>query len=282
MIDPEHPRLSVRRQCELIGLCRSSWYYEPARETPANLALMRRIDEVYLRRPFFGSRRLADELGVNRKRVQRLMRLMGLEAIYPKPRTTRRRGDHKIYPYLLRNVEITRPDQVWSTDITYIPLRGGFVYLVAILDWFSRYVIAWRLSNTLEGSFCLEALDEALATGRPEIFNSDQGSQFTSAAFTGRLEDSGVRISMDGRGRAMDNVFVERLWRTVKYEEVYLKDYASPWAAEGQLTAYWEFYNWQRCHSSLDNRTPAEVYFAGRPSKRQPRRRRGALVSSVN
>lgn len=282
MIDPEHPRLSVRRQCELIGLCRSSWYYEPARETAANLALMRRIDAVYLRRPFFGSRRLADELGVNRKRVQRLMRLMGLEAIYPKPRTTQRGADHKIYPYLLRNVEVTRPDQVWSSDITYIPLRGGFLYLMAIIDWFSRYVIAWRLSNTLEGSFCLEALDEALATGRPEIFNSDQGSQFTALAFTGRLEASGVRISMDGRGRAMDNVFIERLWRTVKYEEVYLKDYPSPWAAEHGLRAYWEFYNWQRRHSSLDDRTPADVYFAGRSHTRQRRRRRAVLASSVS
>ena len=203
MIDSEECRLSVRRQCELIGLCRSSWYYEPARETPGNLELMRRIDKVYLRRPYFGSRRLADELGVNRKRMQRLMRLMGLEAIYPKPRTTRRDTEHKIYPYLLRNLEITRPDQVWSTDITYIPLRSGFLYLAAIMDWFSRYVIAWRLSNTLEGRFCLEALDEALATGRPEIFNSDQGSQFTALAFTERLEQAGVQISMDGRGRAV-------------------------------------------------------------------------------
>jgi len=282
LIAPEHPRLSVRRQCELIGLCRSSWYYEPPRETPANLELMRRIDEVYLRWPFFGSRRLADELGVNRKRMQRLMRLMGLEAIYPKPRTTQRHVDHKIYPYLLRNLEITRPDQVWSTDITYIPLRSGFLYLVAIMDWFSRYVIAWRLSNTLEGSFCLEALDEALATGRPEIFNSDQGAQFTALAFTERLEEAGVQISMDGRGRALDNVFVERLWRTVKYEEVYVNDYPSPWAAEGGLTAYWEFYNWQRRHSSLASRTPAEVYFAGRCSNRQPRRRGVLLASRVS
>jgi putative transposase len=269
----------VRRQCELIGLCRSSWYYEPARESPANLELMREIDKLYLKRPFFESRRLADELGMNRKRVQRLMRLMGLEAVYPKPRTTRRAPDHKVYPYLLRNLAITRPDQVWSTDITYIPLRGGFLYLTAIMDWFSRYVIAWRLSNTLEGSFCIEALDEALATGRPEIFNSDQGSQFTALAFTRRLEDAGVQISMDGRGRAMDNVFVERLWRTVKYEEVYTHEYTDPWMAEGRLTWYWEFYNWERRHSSLAKRTPADVYFAGRRGKRSAQRAARAAVA---
>jgi putative transposase len=200
-------------------------YYQSQGETQANLALMRQIDQQYLETPFYGSRKLADVLGVNRKRVQRLMRLMGLEAIYPKRRTTWPGAGHKIYPYLLRNVEILRPDQVWSTDITYIPLHHGFLYLVAVLDWFSRYVLAWRLSNTLDGRFCLEALDEALGRGKPEIFNSDQGAQFTAAAFTGRLESAGVAISMDGRGRALDNVFVERLWRSVKYEEVYLKDY---------------------------------------------------------
>jgi putative transposase len=203
--------LSIAQQCELLGLPRSTWYYEPVGETAENLALMRRIDEVYLRWPFYGSRKIAEELGVNRKRVQRLMRQMGLQAIYPKRRTTWPGAGHKIYPYLLRDIEVTRPDQVWATDITYVPMRHGFLYLVAIMDWYSRYVLSWRLSNTLEGTFCVEALEEALRRARPEIFNSDQGSQFTAAAFTGRLEACGVAISMDGRGRAIDNVFVERL-----------------------------------------------------------------------
>jgi len=252
--------LSVARQCELVGLPRSTWYYEPIGETAENLALMRQIDELYLEFPYYGSRKMAVELGVNRKRVQRLMRLMGLEAIYPGRRTTRPATGHKIYPYLLRNVEIVRPDQVWSTDITYIPLRQGFLYLVAIMDWFSRYVLSWRLSNTLDGGFCLEALEEALAAGQPEIFNSDQGSQFTATTFTGRLEAAGVAISMDGRGRWLDNVFVERLWRSVKYEEVYLKDYATGWEAEASLEDYFTRYCYRRRHQALDYRTPAEVY----------------------
>jgi len=221
---------------------------------------MRTIDEQYLQTPFYGSRKLAVMLGVNRKRVQRLMRLMGIEAIYPKRRTTWPGAGHKIYPYLLRNIAIVRPDQVWATDITYIPLRRGFLYLVAILDWFSRYVISWRLSNTLDMGFCLEALNEALAHTQPEIFNSDQGSQFTASAFTSRLESQGVSISMDGRGRALDNVFVERLWRSVKYEEVYLKDYQSAWEAEDSLAAYLNFYCHRRIHQALGYRTPAEVY----------------------
>jgi len=221
---------------------------------------MKRIDQQYMETPFYGSRKMAFELGTNRKRVQRLMRVMGLEAIYPKRATTRPAAGHKIYPYLLRNLAITRPDQVWSSDITYIPLRHGFLYLTAVMDWYSRYVLAWRLSNTLEGSFCLEALDEALTTKRPEIFNSDQGSQFTAAAFTGRLEKCGVAISMDGRGRALDNVFIERLWRSVKYEEVYLRDYADGWQAETSLSAYFDFYCHRRVHQGLAYRTPAEVY----------------------
>ncbi len=221
----------------MLGLARSTRYYVPQGETAEDLALMRAIDEQYLRTPFYGSRKLARQLGVNRKRVQRLMQRMGLEAIYARRRTTRPATGHKIYPYLLRNVAITRPDQVWSSDITYVPLRHGFLYLVAVMDWYSRYVLAWRLSNTLEGTFCLEALDEALARRRPEIFNSDQGSQFTAQAFTARLESCGVRISMDGRGRALDNVFVERLWRSVKYEEVYLHDYGDGWEAEAGLRA---------------------------------------------
>jgi putative transposase len=254
--------LSIARQCELVGLPRSTRYYEPVGETAENLALMRQIDEVYLAWPFYGSRKIAEELGVNRKRVQRLMRRMGLQAIYPKRRTTWPGRGHKIYPYLLRDIEITRPNQAWATDITYVPMRHGFLYLVAIMDWYSRYVLSWRLSNTLDGTFCVEALEEALGRARPEIFNSDQGSQFTAAAFTGRLEASGVAISMDGRGRAIDNVFVERLWRSVKHEEVYLKDYRSAWEAEDSLADYFHFYCHRRIHQALGYRTPAEVYAA--------------------
>ena len=268
MIEPTHDALSLRRQCELLGLARGSWYYEPAGETKQNLKLMRRIDELYLQRPYFGSRRVGDELKVNRKRVQRLMRLMGLEAIYPKPRTTLRNADHKIYPYLLRNLEIVRPNQVWSTDITYIPMQSGFLYLTAVLDWYSRYVLAWRLSNSLDSTFCIEALEEALAGGQPEIFNTDQGVQFTSVAFTSCLASRGVAISMDGRGRALDNVFIERLWRTVKYEEVYLKDYEDAWQAETSLREYFEFYCHGRRHQALEKRTPAEVYGACRKKSR--------------
>jgi putative transposase len=259
-IELEHPELSIVRQCTLLGLSRSTRYYRPVGESAENLALMRRIDELYLRFPFYGSRKFSELLGVNRKRVQRLMRRMGIEAIYPKRRTTWPAAGHQIYPYLLRNVAILRPDQVWSSDITYIPLRHGFLYLVAVMDWYSRYVISWRLSNTLAGSFCLEALDAALLHSTPEIFNSDQGSQFTATAFTSRLESCGVAISMDGRGRAIDNVFIERLWRSVKYEEVYLKDYADGWQAEASLAAYFHFYNHERIHQALDYRTPAAVY----------------------
>jgi len=250
----------VSRQCELLGLPRSTRYYVPCGESTENLALMRRLDEQYLVTPFYGSRKFARVLLVNRKRVQRLMRLLGIEAIYPKRSTTRPAAGHKIYPYLLRNLAITRPDQVWASDITYIPLRHGFLYLVAIMDWYSRYVLAWRLSNTLDGAFCREALDEALSQRQPEIFNSDQGAQFTAAAFTSRLEQRGVAISMDGRGRALDNVFIERLWRTVKYEEVYLRDYADGWEAERALADYFRFYCHVRLHQALRYRTPAELY----------------------
>jgi putative transposase len=243
-----------------VGLPRSTWYYRPAGESAENLALMRSIDEQYLRTPFYGSRKLAAVLGANRKRVQRLMRLMGIEAIYPKRRTTWPAAGHKIYPYLLRGVAVTRPNQVWSSDITYVPLRQGFLYLVAVMDWYSRCVLAWRLSNTLTGSFCVEALEEALSLSTPEIFNTDQGSQFTATAFTSRLESRGVAISMDGRGRALDNVFIERLWRSVKYEEVYLRDYADGWEAEASLSSYFRFYSHERVHQALGYRTPAEVY----------------------
>lgn len=271
-IEPEHRELSIRRQCELLELERSSYYYQPSEEAAENLALMRAVDEEYLRHPFYGSRRLADALGASRKRMQRLMRIMGLEAIGPKPRTTRRAKEHKIYPYLLRNVEVTRPDQVWSTDITYIPLACGYLYLTAVLDWYSRYVLAWRLSSTLEGAFCIEALEEALGISQPDIFNTDQGSQFTSTAFTSRLEERGIAISMDGRGRALDNAFIERLWRTVKYEEVYLHEYESGEDALASLQRYWRFYNRARGHQSLAYRTPAAVYFGDATSRKRPSR----------
>jgi putative transposase len=227
---------------------------------------MRMIDEQYLNTPFYGSRRMAAWLvrqgeEVNRKRVQRLMCLMGLEAVHPGPRTTLSDAQHKVYPYLLRGVAITRRDQVWSSDITYIPMQTGFMYLCAVVDWYSRYVLSWRLSNTLDGSFCLEALEAGLRGGRPEIFNTDQGVQFTARAFTGRLEEAGVAVSMDGQGRALDNVFVERLWRAVKYEEVYLKHYAVVLELISGLTRYFGFYNDERPHQGLDYRTPAEVYF---------------------
>jgi len=259
-IERDHNAFTIARQCELVGLARSTCYYQPTGESAENLALMRAIDEQYLRTPFYGSRKLAEVLGINRKHAQRLMRVMGIEAIYPKRRTTWPGAGHKIYPYLLRNMEITRPDQAWASDITYVPLRQGFLYLVAVMDWYSRYVLSWRLSNTLTGSFCLEALEEALSRGQPEIFNTDQGSQFTATAFTSRLESSGVAISMDGRGRAIDNVFIERLWRSVKYEEVYLRDYTDGWRAEDSLSAYFRFYNEERIHQALGYRTPLDIY----------------------
>jgi putative transposase len=257
--------VSVRRQCELLGLSRSTAYYQPAAETPENLLLMELIDRQYTARPFYGSRRMTAWLKsrghpVNRKRIQRLLGILGLEAIHPRPR---RRGDgqpHRVFPYLLRGVAVERPDQVWSADITYLPLSGGFMYLAATIDWFSRFVVAWRLSNTLDGAFCRDMLDEALAHGRPEVFNTDQGVQFTAQAWTDRLEGAGVAVSMDGRGRAADNVFVERLWRTVKYEDVYLHCYDSVPELERGLAAYFAFYNQERLHQSLGYRTPAQVY----------------------
>jgi putative transposase len=268
LIDAEHGTLSVRRQCELLGLNRSSVYYEPAAETAENLALMRRMDEQYTKCPFYGSRRMTawlEQQGeeVNRKRVQRLMRVMGLEAIYPKPKLSVAGRGHRIYPYLLRNVRIERVDQVWSTDITYIPMRTGFMYLAAVIDWYSRYVIAWRLSNTLDGWFCLDMLEEALGKGRPEMFNTDQGVQFTAEAWTSRLVAAGVQVSMDGRGRCLDNVFVERLWRSVKYEDIYLRCYEMVPELHSGLRRYFGFYNEERPHQSLDYRTPALVYQGG-------------------
>jgi len=257
--------LSVVRQCALVGLARSSLYYQPAGVSEENLGLMRLLDEQYTRTPFYGIRRMTAWLKgqgheVNHKRVARLMETMGLETIYPKPRTSQPSLEHRVYPYLLRDVKVERPDQVWSTDITYIRMARGFVYLVAVLDWYSRYVLAWELSVSLDLGFCLETLDRALGRGQPELFNSDQGSQFTSRQFTERLLVRGVRVSMDGRGRALDNVFVERLWRSVKQEEVYLKDYATVPVAVASLGDYFRFYNRERLHQSLGYRTPEAVY----------------------
>lgn len=257
--------LSVRQQCELLGLNRSTAYYTPGGETEENLWLMRRIDEQYLKTPWYGSRRMTvwltqAGLAVNRKRVQRLMRLMDIEAIYPRPKTTEIVSEHRKFPYLLRDREITKPDEVWAADITYIPMRSGFMYLVAIIDWYSRYVLAWRLSNSLESSFCVDVLEEALSQRRPEIFNTDQGVQFTSRKFTGRLEAAGVNISMDGKGRALDNVFIERLWWSVKYEHVYLHDHATVRSLQGGLGAYLEYFNRERPHQGLGYCTPWDVY----------------------
>jgi putative transposase len=265
LVEVDHPDLSIRRQCALLGLNRSTLYYEPTGETPEDLRLMRLIDEQYTACPFYGSRRMTawlDQRGeeVNRKRVQRLMRTMGLEAIDPKPRLSAAGKGHKVYPYLLRGVKIERSDQVWSTDITYVPMASGFMYLAAVIDWYSRYVITWRLSNTLDGSFCTEMLEEALRGGRPEVFNTDQGVQFTSEAFTGRLESAGVAVSMDGRGRALDNVFVERLWRTVKYENIYIRGYETVPELHRGLVEYFAFYNEERLHQALGYDTPGVVY----------------------
>ena len=267
LVDPGHGELSVARQCELSGLSRSGYYYRPAAESPDNLRYMRLMDEYYLRAPFYGSRRMRAWLRsqgypVNRKRIQRLMQRMGLEGVAPGPKTSRAHPDHQVYPYLLRDLVIEGPNHVWCTDITYLPMAVGFMYLVVILDWYSRYVLAWEVSNTLDVAFCLAALETALSRQKPEIFNSDQGAQFTSRVFTGRLESAHVRISMDGRGRTFDNIFVERLWRTLKYEDIYLKDYASVLELEQGLERYFRFYNEERLHQGLDYRTPAAVYAA--------------------
>jgi putative transposase len=267
--------LSIVRQCRLTGLSRSGLYYEPRGESDLNLELMRLLDEQYTQTPFYGVPKMTEALRhqgyvVNPKRVRRLLRQMGLEAIYPKPRLSKPAPGHRIYPYRLRNVVITRPDQVWSSDITYIRLRAGFIYLVAVIDWFSRYVLSWEISTSLDATFCCSALERALRHGCPEIFNTDQGAQFTSDAFTSRLEAENILISMDGRGRALDNVFVERLWRTVKYEDVYLKDYNDPPDAVRHLGRYFTFYNGQRLHQALGYQTPETVYRD--PKTRMPRR----------
>ena len=265
MVDREHPSLPIAGQCALLGVSRSSIYYRPKGASEEELSLMLEMDRQYLATPFYGSRRMRvwlerQELPVSRKRVQRLMRVMGLRAIYRRPRTSQPAPGVRVYPYLLRNTRITRTNQVWAADITYLPMARGFLYLVAVMDWHSRYVLSWRLFNTLEAGFCAEALTEALERGRPEVFNTDQGSQFTSQEFTQVLQDRGVKISMDGKGRYQDNIFVERLWRTVKYEEVYLKAYASAGEARRELGAYFRFYNDQRPHQALGYRTPGEVF----------------------
>jgi putative transposase len=271
MITSGHPDLSLSRQCQLLAISRSSFYDGPRGVSPENLALMRRIDELFLKYPFYGSRQMARQLrregvSIGRHRVRRLMRLMGLEAIYQAPRTSVPHPAHRVYPYLLRNLTIIRADHVWCADITYIPVRRGFLYLVAIMDWATRHVLAWRLSNTLDARFCVEALGEALARyGRPEIFNTDQGSQFTSLDFTGVLKKEEVAISMDGRGRCMDNIFIERLWRSLKYEAVYLHELTDGFVAQRVIGQWIDFYNTERPHSVLDGRTPAEAYSAGRP-----------------
>ena len=271
MISRDHPDLSLSRQCQVFSISRSSFYYELKSESLENLSLIRRIDELFLKYPFYGSRQMVRQLcreniHVGRHRVRRLMRLMGLQAIYQAPRTSDPHPEHRIYPYLLRNMKITRPNHVWCADITYIPVQCGFLYLVAIMDWATPHVLAWRLSNTMDATFCVEALREALSRyGKPEMFNTDQGSQFTSHDFTGVLKAAEVTISMDGRGRCMDNIFIERLWRSLKYEAIYLHELTDGFVAERVIGEWIDFYNTERPHSSFDGRTPAEACGAGRP-----------------
>ena len=277
MIERETGDVSLSRQCRLLEISRSSLYYRPKGESAETLALMRRIDELFLLYPFYGSRQMVRHLRregvrVGRHRVRRLMRLMGIEAIYRAPRTTKPHPKHKVYPYLLRGLSIERPDQVWCSDITYIPVHGGFLYLVAVMDWASRRVLSWRLSNSLDASFCVEALAEALDRyGKPDIFNTDQGSQFTSGDFTGLLEDAKVKISMDGRGRFLDNIFIERLWRSLKYEAVYLHELVDGIEARRLIDGWFTFYSEERPHTALGGRTPAEVHdgLIGIPQNRE-------------
>jgi putative transposase len=266
MVDPTDQKLSIVRQCNLLDLNRSSYYYNAALETDYNLSLMKIIDQEYLKYPFYGSRQIKRHLArmgyyISRHRVRRLMRKMGIMAIYQKPKTTNRDISHKIYPYLLRGLNINKPNQVWCTDITYIPLKKGFLYLVAIKDWYSRKVLSWRLSNTMDASFCISALEEALDRyGIPEIFNTDQGSQFTSLDFTSLLKQNNIKISMDGKGCWVDNVFIERLWRSLKYECVYLQEFENSMQARNAISQWLDFYNYTRPHSVFDGRTPNEVY----------------------
>ncbi len=273
MIDRGHKQLSLVRQCTLLNISRASVYYRPVSTRAEDLELMARMDRQYLKTPFYGSRRmkawlLAEGYLVSRSKVRRLMRLMGLEAIYRRPNTSKPAPGHRVYPYLLKGVDVNRVDQVWAADITYIPMAQGFLYLVAIMDWHSRHVLAWKLSNTMDTDFCVTALEAALGKGRPEVFNTDQGAQFTSDAFTQTLQERGIQVSMDGKGRYLDNIFVERLWRSIKYEEVYLKAYQTVAEARVGINAYLEFYNRRRPHQSLGYRTPAQVYQKGQAEKR--------------
>ena len=267
-VETDHEKISIRRQCELLGLNRSTLYYSAEPMPDEDVQMMRMIDEIYTRCPFYGSRRITAQLNRdhdqqwNRKRIQRLMRIMGIRGVAPGPDTSKPHTENKIYPYLLRDKVIDSVDQVWSTDITYIPMLKGFMYLVAVIDWYSRYVLSWQLSNTMETSFCTEALEEALSVNTPMIFNTDQGVQFTSHAFTQILLNKQIKISMDGRGRALDNIFIERLWRTVKYENIYMNDYQTVPELRSGIKHYFDFYNQERLHQSLDYQTPAEVYFS--------------------
>ena len=285
--------LSIARQCELACIPRSSYYYRPMPESTLNHELMRIIDEQYMKTPFYGIPRMTAFLrskgyNINHKRVERLMSIMGIHAIYPKKHLSNPTPSYKVYPYLLKDIDICWPDQVWCSDITYIRMKRGFAYLVAIMDWYSRYVLSWRLSMTLDAQFCIEALNDALLIGKPEIFNSDQGSQYTSNDFTSTLLSQGILISMDGRGRVFDNIFIERLWRTLKYEEVYLKDYAHVWDAEHNIRKYFEFYNTERYHSALGYKTPEEVYSKKRdatskinmtPEREETKLKKGSFLS---
>lgn len=266
MIDPGHPSLSIQRQCELLGLSRSAYYYSPCSESALNLRLMRLIDEAHMKYPFYGYRRMCVHLSkilsqpLNEKRIHRLMQKMRIRAVFPRPKTTIAAKGHTIYPYLLRDLKISRINQVWSTDITYLPMARGFLYLTAVMDWYSRFVLSWALSNNMERWFCIEALEDAFDWGQPDIFNTDQGSQFTSHDFCGKLLERNIHISMDGKGRALDNVFVERLWWSVKYEQVYLNEYRNGDELYQALKEYFEFYNYQRPHSALNHCTPFEIY----------------------
>jgi len=272
LIKPAADKIPLCRKCELLGLAKSTYYYKPKTVNEYALKLMREIDKEFTRHPFYGTRRLKDHLcglgyEVGRDKIRSLMILMGIEAIYPKPHLSAANKEHKVYPYLLGNMDITRVDQVWTSDITYIPMQGSFAYLAVVMDWFSRYVLAWELSMSLDSGFCISALESALMKSTPEVFNTDQGSQYTSHGFTEVLKSHGVKISMDGKGRAFDNIIQERLWRTVKYEEVYLKEYENYFHAIEELKEYFDFYNNERRHSSLEKQRPAEVYFNGREAK---------------
>lgn len=276
MIEPEHKMITVARQCALLNLSRSSYYYVSGKDDRYNRRLMNLIDEQYTKMPFYGVAKMTAWMHrqghfVNQKRVRRLMRLMGLEAIYPKPNLSKANPEHKKYPYLLKNMVIDHPDQVWAADITYIRMQQGFIYLVAIMDWFSRYVLSWEISISMEAGFCVDAMKRALQFSQPEIMNTDQGVQFTSAAFMSILEDKNIRISMDGRGRAFDNIFIERLWRTVKYDEVYVHQYTTVSDARRHLERYFQLYNNERLHESLGYRTPYEVYFKEQAGCHEPK-----------